>query len=75
MKELFNDKLFRKSLLIATGTILFLGCIFAGCTEAFPFEWLNRLAWVIFIGGIVIWAIISCALIIYGQLLEEQEDE
>lgn len=71
MIEMFKDKNMQKSMLISAGIMILIVLEVLGLVGAYPCEWLNFLAWLIFVSFVLLFLTIILGLMVYDYLYDD----
>lgn len=71
MIEMFKDKNMQKSMLISAGIMTLIVLEVLGLVGVYPCEWLNFLAWLIFVSFVLLFFTIILGLMVYDYLYDD----
>lgn len=71
MIEMFKDKNMQKSMLISAGIMILIVLEVLGLVGVYPCEWLNFLAWLIFVSFVLLFLTIILGLMVYDYLYDD----
>ncbi len=71
MIEMFKDKNMQKSMLISAGIMTLIVLEVLGLVGVYPCEWLNFLAWLIFVSFVLLFLTIILGLMVYDYLYDD----
>lgn len=71
MIEMFKDKNMQKSMLISAGIMTLIVLEALGLVGVYPCEWLNFLAWLIFVSFVLLFLTIILGLMVYDYLYDD----
>lgn len=71
MIEMFKDKNMQKSMLISAGIMTLIVLEVLGLVGVYPCEWLNFLAWLIFVSYVLLFLTIILGLMVYDYLYDD----
>lgn len=71
MIEMFKDKNMQKSMLISAGIMTLIVLEVLGLVGVYPCEWLNFLAWLIFVSFVLLFLAIILGLMVYDYLYDD----
>lgn len=68
---MFKDKNMQKSMLISAGIMTLIVLEVLGLVGVYPCEWLNFLAWLIFVSFVLLFLTIILGLMVYDYLYDD----
>lgn len=71
MIEMFKDKNMQKSMLISASIMTLIVLEVLGLVGVYPYEWLNFLAWLIFVSFVLLFLTIILGLMVYDYLYDD----